>query len=302
MYTARMDELVISGRKYISSKRGAEITGYAKDYIGQLARGGKISATRVGRTWYVLEEALLKHKAGSEDASASPAPAAEILKQYKRPTLYHPYQISDIPKTWSTIRYFDEQGALIPPIQTHTHTGDVAIRTLKSDSAQGDSEAIPHHISAMSESQTIPITVVKKENIDSRLNEMQNTEAGTVDLRIQSKSVEPKLTTREKRRFLFPADLTAVFALGILFLLVIPLSGLLVGSEVTYFGSAATHVATASVGFEYVRALLGVVFDIIGSFFDSILSSFGAFFQLGFDFILDLPSRLGEIIDFVLGR
>lgn len=51
-----MESLVIEGKNYISSKRAAEVMGYTQDYIGQLARGGKISAERVGGVWYVSEE------------------------------------------------------------------------------------------------------------------------------------------------------------------------------------------------------------------------------------------------------
>lgn len=61
-----MDELEIQGKKYISSKRAAKLTGYATDYIGQLARGGKVDATRVGRAWYVSERSILEH-AGKGD-------------------------------------------------------------------------------------------------------------------------------------------------------------------------------------------------------------------------------------------
>lgn len=47
---------MIGDKKYISSKQAAEILGYTQDYIGQLARGGKISAERVSGTWYVNED------------------------------------------------------------------------------------------------------------------------------------------------------------------------------------------------------------------------------------------------------
>jgi hypothetical protein len=61
-----MDELTIDDKKYISSKRAAQITGYAKDYIGQLCREGYVEAKRVGRSWYVLEAAIKDHRFGGE--------------------------------------------------------------------------------------------------------------------------------------------------------------------------------------------------------------------------------------------
>ena len=48
-----MDELQISGKRYISSRRIARENGYTADYIGQLIRGGKLAGQKVGRAWYV---------------------------------------------------------------------------------------------------------------------------------------------------------------------------------------------------------------------------------------------------------
>src|SRR3989344_225972 len=55
-------DLILNGKRFISSKRAAQITGYTQDYVGQLARGGKIEATVVGRSWFVDEDSILKHK------------------------------------------------------------------------------------------------------------------------------------------------------------------------------------------------------------------------------------------------
>lgn len=61
-----MDELIIDEKKYISSKQAAKVTGYAKDYVGQLCREGRVQAQLVGRSWYVLESAILDHRFGTE--------------------------------------------------------------------------------------------------------------------------------------------------------------------------------------------------------------------------------------------
>lgn len=62
-----MDELLIGDEKYISTKRAAKITGYAKDYVGQLCREGRVSARQVGRAWYVLETAIKEHRFGEDE-------------------------------------------------------------------------------------------------------------------------------------------------------------------------------------------------------------------------------------------
>ncbi len=48
-----MDELQISGKRFISSRRLARDNGYTADYLGQLIRGGKVVGQKVGRAWYV---------------------------------------------------------------------------------------------------------------------------------------------------------------------------------------------------------------------------------------------------------
>ena len=56
-----MDELEISGKLYISSKKAAKQNKYHVDYIGQLIRGGKIIGTKVGRAWYVEASSLASY-------------------------------------------------------------------------------------------------------------------------------------------------------------------------------------------------------------------------------------------------
>ena len=55
------NELYIESKKYISSRRAAEITKYSNDYIGQLCRSDKIKGTLVGRVRFVEEESLLTY-------------------------------------------------------------------------------------------------------------------------------------------------------------------------------------------------------------------------------------------------
>lgn len=52
------DAVVVEGKEYVSVKRAADTTGYSRDYIGQMARQGLISAQRIGGLWYVSPESL----------------------------------------------------------------------------------------------------------------------------------------------------------------------------------------------------------------------------------------------------
>jgi hypothetical protein len=56
------DRIEIEDEWYLDTTAAAEKTGYTKDYIGQLARAGKVQARQLGRAWYVHEASLLAHK------------------------------------------------------------------------------------------------------------------------------------------------------------------------------------------------------------------------------------------------
>lgn len=98
-----MQEIVIDHKKYISSKQAAEATGYAKDYIGQLCREGRIPARLIGRSWYVLESALHDHRFGAEE----PKKATGEDKKEKT---------SAIDQTWEAPKYKSETAEYFPSI------------------------------------------------------------------------------------------------------------------------------------------------------------------------------------------
>lgn len=75
-----MDDLLIGEQKYVSSKRAAELTGYAKDYIGQLCREGRVEARLVGRSWYVREAAIKDHRFGLENASPAVVQTKSVIE------------------------------------------------------------------------------------------------------------------------------------------------------------------------------------------------------------------------------
>lgn len=104
-----MDELVVAQHKYISAKRAAELTGYARDYIGQLVRKGKLRAERVGRAWFVHEADLRMLAGVSEGATESVASKTLMAFGRKAQIPLTPSTIEiSLPKTWSNIKYLDD--------------------------------------------------------------------------------------------------------------------------------------------------------------------------------------------------
>lgn len=83
-----MDEILIEEKKYISSKQAAKVTGYAKDYIGQLCREGRVPARLVGRSWYVLETAIQDHRFGLADIQQNESIEAIVHPEEKATTAW----------------------------------------------------------------------------------------------------------------------------------------------------------------------------------------------------------------------
>lgn len=96
-----MDEILIGEKKYVSSKRAAKVTGYAKDYIGQLCREGRVPARLVGRSWYVLETAIHDHRFGDQKIEQEVETAP--------PT-------SGLSTTWESPRYEASSAEILPSL------------------------------------------------------------------------------------------------------------------------------------------------------------------------------------------
>ncbi|HVB19860.1 MAG TPA: helix-turn-helix domain-containing protein [Candidatus Paceibacterota bacterium] len=97
-----MDEILIEEKKYVSSKQAAKITGYAKDYIGQLCREGRVPARLVGRSWYVLESAIHDHRFGDQKTDQEEIMAA------RRAQTFSP--------AWESPRYESSSSETIPSV------------------------------------------------------------------------------------------------------------------------------------------------------------------------------------------
>jgi len=98
-----MEEIIIEEKKYVSSKQAAKITGYAKDYIGQLCREGRVPARLVGRSWYVLESAITDHRFGNPEIEQEDIQKSEEQRPSALPT-------------WEAPRYEAVQAEVLPSI------------------------------------------------------------------------------------------------------------------------------------------------------------------------------------------
>lgn len=104
-----MDELTLDGKVYLSSKRAAAVTGYAKDYVGQLCREGRVEARLVGRSWYVLEDSIRKHRFSEESKEISEETENIEIKEER---------IEEIEQVqWEKPEYTTEEVEILPTLE-----------------------------------------------------------------------------------------------------------------------------------------------------------------------------------------
>jgi hypothetical protein len=71
--------LIINGRKMLTSREAAILSGWSQNYLGILCRKGVIPGVRTSAQWLIDEEALLAHlKDATAKSAALPADRATI--------------------------------------------------------------------------------------------------------------------------------------------------------------------------------------------------------------------------------
>lgn len=143
----RQDALVFDGEEYVTSARAAELTGYAQDYVGELARTKEISARKVGRHWLVHKKEILAHKR-DKDALLAHVQAGSAGFSPVRVG-----EITNIQKPEITTKYFSDDSPLLP--QTVARPTDQGVESGSAISIPGGASDYFPRISA--ESYKIPI-------------------------------------------------------------------------------------------------------------------------------------------------
>lgn len=106
-----MEEISLKGENYVKASILARKFGYTSDYVGQLCRSDQVTATLIGRTWYVTEESLLRHKKGRYRSSL--AKSKEMVRRYAE-------EYNRSPRTTNVkriVRYEEDEGDLFPTLK-----------------------------------------------------------------------------------------------------------------------------------------------------------------------------------------
>ncbi len=150
-----MDELTLDDELYLSTKRAAKITGYAKDYVGQLCREGRVKARLVGRNWYVLDSSIREHRFGAEGGESTtapeddPAPKEVSMSQAQPEIKADPMHVaaSAAPTDWQPVQYMPEKVSEMVVIGQPQDT-------FADHSSTEESESIPDTTSVVQEMQS----------------------------------------------------------------------------------------------------------------------------------------------------
>lgn len=286
-----MEELEIQGKKYISSKRASVLTKYAKDYIGQLARSGKVPATRVGRAWYVELNAIQKHAFGtneedgisshkntilnpaiSEDISSPLFNAKETssrisLNSLQRPGI-HPKGTGTLLKTWSDIQYFPDSSVLLPSVSR---------------------EERPHVVQMRKTVQETANYVENKSLNISRLNEMPLKLSNDI---LNTNTIQKQTNHTHKTRPIPHIGYAAIFLILSVFVII---GGLYAPSEWSFSSPYLAQVSSAG-SLEIISSYLFDIFDqginLIKLFLSALILSFGDFFEAGLIYLINLFNNI----------
>ena len=143
------------GKEYISAARAAEITGYNKDYIGQLAREGVVLSRRITNRWYVERTGIVSHKK-QKDAllGAVQAEAVGISRPSVNETMHsETLESGTYDGAGPYLTYKNEEGDLLPVISDRKGTDD----------AYFAADSFPTQTQTQDKVHKVPIRVLERE-------------------------------------------------------------------------------------------------------------------------------------------
>ena len=129
-----MHTIEIEGVRYVKAIDVAKHIGYTTDYVGQLARAGKIDARQVGRAWYIREHELEEHKKGHIRSNMEKTRDG-VRKTLSSPSSHEihnvfyvppPVQISEFRKRLldTSVRYETDSRPLAPEMHQRVHVDE----------------------------------------------------------------------------------------------------------------------------------------------------------------------------------
>jgi hypothetical protein len=158
--THKADSVVtFDGKEYVSSRRGAKITGYNQDYVTQLARSEKISSRQIGNRWYVSKNELTANKKHNDALLASVQSESVGFKKENveiRGDFNDPNPI---------LSYFSDEKDLIPSVPQKVKEKEAETRFEDQEAYSNKIHNIPINVSNLLHNSSINRDLVKKNEI-----------------------------------------------------------------------------------------------------------------------------------------
>lgn len=160
-----MNAIEIGGDRYIKATDAAALTGYATDYIGQLSRGKKISAERVGRTWYVSEREIIAHKKGTKRSNKQKTHEALKHQIAEHGQIHHAYfdpkQEGIMPEyrkrlLAAEVRYGDDESPLKPTLNEKSRLDEISPIEIDTKNLGNESEEADPNLQSEAEVEAEP--------------------------------------------------------------------------------------------------------------------------------------------------
>jgi hypothetical protein len=268
------DKLIINGKKYVSASVAAGMTKYTQDYVGQLCRGDKVNATRIGRNWYVDIDSLLAYKEHSENdvveikISAS-QDIQKDLQTRKTPKVESPNEILEAEHLKGEIDTLEGSDEIPSSIQPKRIVGE--------------------HVADYSYDKSPLLPPLKKIATESRYEDTTPTKLQYETIRSEKDVSTPELELHEKNAelTLFSQIMNATtrfkerLALGLVLVVMFAVIFTLHDGEVQYVRDSAVTLSSDALEESSVLASLASVIDMlevtakeINSFFDEALYDF----------------------------
>jgi hypothetical protein len=148
------------GKEYLSAARAAQMTGYAQDYVGQLARSGTVLSQQVGSRWYIEKQSILRHK--SEKDRLLGAVQSESVGLSKRKIMPEKAAYGGYASSGPLLNYFSEEEDLLP-MPAEKEMPDLEQKTAKLQQDGAFSYTIP--IKKASEYKILPTPATKNRSL-----------------------------------------------------------------------------------------------------------------------------------------
>lgn len=254
--------LNLEGKEYVSAAKAAKLADYAQDYVGQLARAGKIPSKQIGNRWYVEKDALLAHRSEKDALLAAvqaesvglKRPVQSQISTQVTPLVAVPSQFT-ANTSGPLLSYMPDERDLLPVLRSI----EEEIEAIPTITVPEKPIEVPDStfISAPIAKVSIPINVIRTVKVEPR-SRLEITPKVDTDYTMSSNRIASPMARKTifSNTFLASAfTIVLVAAVGVTIART---------SDVYTFGESISQTATGAAAFESLQRLADSFEDALG--------------------------------------